>query len=181
MIKFKYHKSIEIFHYRLKKYKDIPKLVFVNICSHFNLPYTKILKILLHYNVKQFCFLYEVEPHMGYYDSFYKKIVVNLLFSKNKQLIINTIFHELGHHYCYQNNKWPTYHYTKSDKNITKKDIRNFNRTAIKAEKWVDNWAEKEQKKWFPNLPFEKTLEGPDFDKNFFHETYMKHRIKNNK
>ena len=54
-------------------------------------------------------------------------------------------FHELGHSHCAKNNIWKMYH----DVNNTWKD---YKLTALKAEKWIDLWAEKEVNKFFKNV-----------------------------
>ena len=75
------------------------------------------------------------------------------------QDILSTMFHELGHSYCYRNGKWPTYHlcnteYRNGGFYYSEKDLVGKIRTAYKAECWVDRWARKEMAKYFPNLRY---------------------------
>lgn len=62
----------------------------------------------------------------------------------NFELKINTIFHELGHIHCQNNNLWVAYH--------TQLSAQKVIRTGLKAERWVDEWGIKEMKKYFPEI-----------------------------
>jgi hypothetical protein len=67
---------------------------------------------------------------------------------------LSTFFHELGHIYCYQHGLWPKYHLLKAPEYMTLKEKRSCYATALKAERWIDNWAKKEMTKHFPNVKF---------------------------
>ncbi len=69
-----------------------------------------------------------------------KKILISRRYPKYRQ--IGAILHELGHAYCYKNGIWKKYHRERS----TKVDIK----TALKAEVWVEKWAENKFKEMFP-------------------------------
>jgi hypothetical protein len=69
-----------------------------------------------------------------------KKLFISKLYPKYKQFC--TILHELGHVYCHKNGIWKKYHRERR----TKVDIK----TALKAEVWVDKWAENKFKDLFP-------------------------------
>lgn len=79
----------------------------------------------------------------GGFDESKNKIIINSECSKNKLPFI--FFHELGHLHCVNNKIWDSYH----NYNNTWK---NFKLTALKAEKWIDSWAEKEVNKYFKNV-----------------------------
>lgn len=78
------------------------------------------------------------------FDAFYthhnKTVSINRKFknSLNEELI-PIIFHELGHKYCYDNNKFYGYH-----NETTNKIVR---LTGLRAERYVDRWAAKEMLK----------------------------------
>jgi len=57
---------------------------------------------------------------------------------------INAFFHELGHHHCAVNNLWVSFHFFN----------KNLKYTWLKAEKWVDKWASKEMKKYYPKVNY---------------------------
>lgn len=81
-------------------------------------------------------------------------IELNLFYLEdNKRKIISALFHELGHMHCYKNNIWYCYHHIR-DIGYTKKNIRRFKKTAYRAESWVDLWAEKEMKKYYPKFKY---------------------------
>lgn len=72
---------------------------------------------------------------------------------------IQTIFHELGHSYCYRNNIWFKYHnydHAYDMKYLSKKKKLALRLTALKAERWVDKWAKKEYRKYYPNTRWRK-------------------------
>lgn len=77
--------------------------------------------------------------------------------NKTKRQYISTFFHELGHIYCHDNDIFPVYHNKKFDKygwqNLEKLK-KAYKLTAWKAEKFVDSWAEKEMKKYYPKMKF---------------------------
>ena len=72
------------------------------------------------------------------YDDYKNSIFINKNITK-KNLIICSIFHELGHKHCCDNSLFVSYH--------TGKDKRLEKLTALKAERFVDKWAAKEMKK----------------------------------
>lgn len=70
------------------------------------------------------------------------------LYNTNPERLISTFFHELGHIDCKRNGKWKVFHTN------DRTQIQKFRRTAFKAELWIDKWAEKEMKKWKPNMNY---------------------------
>lgn len=68
--------------------------------------------------------------------------------------MLSTFFHEIGHVYCFQKGIWKSFHINKPVEELTKNEKRKYISTALKAERWVDKWAEKEMKKHFPRLKY---------------------------
>lgn len=98
----------------------------------------KLLHLLTnHYDVK--LVFKNVEGELAHYDDNTKTIYVNETFKENEKEWIAIVFHELGHKYCFDNNIFYHYHY--------EKNVRLFQLTALKAERYVDRWAKKELKK----------------------------------
>lgn len=94
-------------------------------------------------------------PYTGAAYSNEGKIILNRKTrggSKNLNLRICTFFHELGHIHCYRNNLWMNFHFIHAD--AKKKKVDTSVRIALKAERWVDRWAAKEMKKYFPNIKY---------------------------
>jgi hypothetical protein len=71
---------------------------------------------------------------------------------KNINKFVFCLFHEAGHFYCYDNHIYPAYHRCMATQFMTQKQKRALILTAWKAEKYVDNWANSEMKKYFPEL-----------------------------
>lgn len=103
----------------------------------------------------------------AFYDDETKEIFID-----SKGLGLNTqisaVFHELGHVHCIKNGLWKKYHSDPPDM-----------RTALRAEVWIENWAEKEFKKYFPNGyygPYDRFYRYDETSRNFlkqYNEQYM--------
>ena len=106
----------------------------------------------------------------GFYLPDDKSIHIKKSLSTNET--ISAIFHELGHNYCYENRIYPAYHNLKHDTNLTKKEKKALVLTAWKAEKYVDNWGQKEMKKHFPNINYIVAYRTKD-DKKWLHENEL--------
>jgi len=80
----------------------------------------------------------------------------NITLSRNQSAanMIATFFHELGHVHCCMEGKWKSFHTTKLPSEMSKKEKSAYMRTALKAERWVDKWAETEMKKHFPKIKY---------------------------
>lgn len=63
---------------------------------------------------------------------------------KSRPDVLGTLFHELGHAYCYHNKKYETYHKEIKNKNQLKKKLKQ----GIRAERYVDRWGQKELAKY---------------------------------
>lgn len=68
--------------------------------------------------------------------------------------MLSTFFHEMGHVYCWENSLWKSFHVNKPIEDLNKKEKRKYISTALKAERWVDNWAKNEMRKHFPHLKY---------------------------
>jgi hypothetical protein len=94
--------------------------------------------------------------------------------NRNEEKFFSALFHEIGHIHCYRNRIWPAYHYNGI---LTWAIAKEFKRTAFRAECWVDRWAKKEMKKYFPMLKFDgsydfKTKKGKDFLDEYYESFY---------
>lgn len=74
------------------------------------------------------------------------KININNNYKINKSEFLKIVLHEVGHIHCYRNNIFKNYHLPKSN-SLTKKEIRLIYLTGLRAERYVDNWAGKGNKK----------------------------------
>ena len=103
--------------------------------------------------------------------------LININRDSRKQTLPFIFFHELGHLYCVNNNIWETYHNYNNTWN-------SFKSTALKAEKWIDSWAEKEVNKYFKNVDSYKayhTIEGVQYLKKLINTTEYNYWILKNK
>lgn len=93
-------------------------------------------------------------------------IIINAKFdsSSKKEIFFNVLFHEIGHRHCYLNGIWKNYH---SPTLNSKRGKLTYKRIALKTERWIENWAEKEMKKWFPKLSFSKGYYTKELTKTF--------------
>lgn len=67
------------------------------------------------------------------------------------QHLLNCFYHELGHQYCFVNGLFNVYHNRLVN---TAENRSTFKKTALKAERYVDKWAEKQFKLNFPQLHY---------------------------
>lgn len=68
--------------------------------------------------------------------------------------MLSTFFHEIGHIHCFKNGIWKSFHINKTINKMTKDEKRKYLLTALKSERWIDRWAEKEMKNHFPKLKY---------------------------
>lgn len=108
----------------------------------------KLKPIAKHYKVRIF---YSKTPSPGVagYRNSKKSFTINLVNCNTPEKIITCFFHELGHIYCIRHGLWRSFHEMESGKNISK-----VRRTALKAELWIDKWAQTEMNKWFPEIGY---------------------------
>lgn len=67
--------------------------------------------------------------------------------------MIGTFFHELGHAHAYKNSIFKAYHRLP----VRKKNRAVILATAVRAERWVDNWGREECLRHFPDFQWTKT------------------------
>jgi len=79
---------------------------------------------------------------------------ISISLNQSAKSMLSAFFHEIGHIHCFKNGLWTSYHVNKPLEFLSKKEKIKYIKTAVKAEKWVDRWAEKEMKKHFPELKY---------------------------
>jgi hypothetical protein len=92
------------------------------------------------------------------YNDNLKTIIIKSEYKNNINDLIPILFHELGHKYCFDNNIFYHYH--------NETNLRLAKLTALKAERYVDRWANKEMKK------FNIEIDYPMF---YYHPVRVKH------
>lgn len=95
----------------------------------------------------------------GWYCITENRISINR--NAKKQVLPFMFFHELGHSHCCKNNIWKNYH------NWSSKTWKGYKSTALKAEKWIDSWAETEVNKFFKNVDSYKPYHTKEGAKEF--------------
>lgn len=85
---------------------------------------------------------------------------------------VTTLFHELGHIHCYNKGIWKNYH-TGVYKPLEKYECRKLIKVALKSERWIDNWAEKQCNKYFPNIIYEKNYKS-NYTVKLFKTNFLK-------
>lgn len=83
------------------------------------------------------------------------------------RIMISTFFHELGHVYCYDNGLWASYHNEIPPIKMSYREKQLLYRTALRAERWVDKWAEHEMSKHYPELKYYTTYNDDEVVKDF--------------
>lgn len=91
---------------------------------------------------------------------------------------LSTLFHELGHSYCYRNNVWSAYHNKRAifrnGRSYHKtKDLKTILRTGYKAERWVDKWGRREMYKHFPHLTYRMGYTGTTQCIKWLHDNHL--------
>jgi hypothetical protein len=84
--------------------------------------------------------------------------------------MLSTFFHEMGHIYCFENSLWKSYHVNKPFEHLTKEEKSKFIRVALRAERWVDNWAKVEMNKHFPHLKYQDSYLSKEDGQEFMDE-----------
>lgn len=77
--------------------------------------------------------------------------LVKICTSQNNTSALQVLFHEIGHIHCYRNQIFPAYHSKVQRQNRAQRLA--LVRTALRAERWVDAWGEREYRLWFPDGP----------------------------
>jgi len=87
-----------------------------------------------------------INNELAYYDDNRKAIFIDKSFKNNLNELIPIIFHELGHKYCFEHNKYEHYHH--------ETDWRLFKLTGLKAERYCDRYAKREIEKHEININY---------------------------
>jgi len=74
---------------------------------------------------------------------------------KTRDSLISAIMHEVCHISATRQGKYKTYH--KVDNMFSKKEIYAYKKTALNAEIYVDTWAERLTKTYFPHVKYERS------------------------
>lgn len=90
---------------------------------------------------------------------------------KNRREALNLIFHELGHQYCYDNNKFVNYH-----KMTTLAKIKKI---AVRAERYVEKIAAKLLNSYDSSIPYEKIYDTKEAQQELlqYHIDYANKRL----
>ncbi|MEK6829045.1 MAG: ImmA/IrrE family metallo-endopeptidase [Nanoarchaeota archaeon] len=110
----------------------------------------------------------------GFSEARERKIFISDSIKKTEE-ILSTIFHEIGHVYCYDNNIFPLYHKAQYKNKFTINEKKGLWLTALRAERYVDEWAKKQMNNYFPEFKFKKTYNDSDskkFIKNHLKEIF---------
>lgn len=100
-----------------------------------------------------------------------RRIVIST-FEQTPEEMLCTFFHELGHIECSNRKIWTVYN-TLPFSNMSKSDKSSYIRTALKAERWIDKWASKKIKEYFPTINYTLTYfesEGVEYMKDHLKE-----------
>jgi len=137
------------------------------------IPAKTLKNIVDHYGIKKLSYFSNYDSWgMCYYTE--GLIEINYFLKNKKKKFLNTLFHEIGHLYCYRNDIWKNYHIDKV--RLSKKEKELIVKTGLKAERWIENWAEKEMKKWFPKVSYDKGYYKPYKTKLF--KEYLEENFK---
>lgn len=91
---------------------------------------------------------------------------------KNRSEVLRIFFHELGHIFCLRNKIWEAYHSSFRSYYNKKRYYKNYLMTALKAERWVDNWAYNELKKYDKRIKYDFPYSGEEA-KKWFYESHL--------
>lgn len=127
-------------------------------------------------------------PGIGYhrYNKKHGRFYESIHIYEKDDDILSIFFHELGHSYCTHNNKFPSYHKLKDGRWINGnykrniKGLQNVIRTCYRAECYVDRWADKEMRIWFPDIKYRAGYVGNSDAKNWlnhFHLPYFREAL----
>ena len=100
------------------------------------------------------------------YSDFAKRLIIINRSIKDRNTILGTLFHELVHFYCYDNNIYHTYHHSE--------ELEDKLRFGVKVERYVDSIAEKWLKEYDSRLNYNPSYIGADPKeiRDFFIEFY---------
>lgn len=108
----------------------------------------------------------------GFSDYNIYKIIVTPKGLQSREVALTTVFHELGHIHCHENNLYRGYHYTKEYRNLTKEDKRILRLTGFKAECYVEKWGKQEMKKYYPYIKY-CMFYGDEYSRKWLNNSYL--------
>lgn len=117
---------------------------------------TLVRKARRFYGLKELCWSYDKEATWSS-KSDYEQGIIRFNYFKiagNDKEKIVTLFHELGRMHCHRNGLFKSYFNNK--RRLTRKDKDNIMSVGLRAEKWVDNWAQSELKRLYPEFRYHK-------------------------
>lgn len=114
------------------------------------------------------------EKRAGWTSVEKQSITISLYHNKEQITILSTFFHELGHLHCKKRGIWKIYHSCKPSSDMSKSEKQKFKRTCLRAEYWVDRWAKKEMKKYYPDLEYVGLM---NYDKKHVKKYYYKNMV----
>lgn len=143
-------------------------------------PIQEIKKLEEYYEVK--VIFEEIDDLGGYilYDN-PKFIFIGNDYKKKRADLLKVFFHELGHIHCLRTGKWKAYHSSFRSYDDKKNYYKKYLRTALKAERWVDNWAYNELKKYDKRVSYDFPYSGKEAQQWFYksHLNSIKLKLKN--
>lgn len=80
---------------------------------------------------------------------------------KTRDSMVSTVMHEICHILAARQGKYYSYHCIPPEE-MTAKDVINFKRIAVNAEIYVDTWAERLTKMYFPSVVYEQCYRTPE-------------------
>lgn len=92
---------------------------------------------------------------------------------RNRDKLLQTFFHELGHVYCYEMGIWSSYHHTDGISKLTKEQRRKAIYTGLKAERWIDKWGSRELQTWFPGVPIDMGYVTESWVADWYRKNYL--------
>lgn len=85
----------------------------------------------------------------------YKNSIIYLKVTDDEKQNLSTLFHEIGHIYCYEHCIYPSYHHSKPRIFLGKAEVQSARYTAFRAECYVERWAKLELKKYYPEVRYQ--------------------------
>jgi hypothetical protein len=110
----------------------------------------EVKKLALHYRIRR---LYFVTFPLGsnvvgcHNDG---EILMSIREKRPRCRFISTFFHELGHYHCYRHGIWKRHSQTEPNPST----YRYLKLMSVKVERWVDRWAAREMKRWYPRMRY---------------------------
>lgn len=101
-----------------------------------------------------------------------KYIFISEDYKTKRPDLLRIFFHELGHIHCLRTGKWRAYHSSFALYNNKNTYYKNYLRTALKAERWVDKWAYNELQKYDRRIAYDFPYSGKHAQQ-WFYESHL--------